>query len=87
VLTFKRSSSSCCLRTTRTVRAPLADGLRVGFKPAGRRVLREFLRAFRSIHFVGGFLLHEVRGRSVLDCRTVRDGADGLRPHRRRSVI
>jgi hypothetical protein len=41
------------------------------------RVLREFLRVFRSIH-CAGFLLHGVRGRSVLECRTVRDGADGL---------
>jgi hypothetical protein len=46
-----------------------------------------FLRAFRSIHFVGGFLLHEVRGRSVLECRTVRVGADGPWTHRGRSVI
>jgi hypothetical protein len=30
--------------------------------------------------------VHEVRGRSVLECRTVRIGADGLRVHRGRSV-
>jgi hypothetical protein len=30
-------------------------------------VHREFLRAFRSIHFVSVFLVHEVRGRSVLE--------------------
>jgi hypothetical protein len=34
--------------------------------PSALRVHREFLSVFRSIHFVGGFLLHEVRGRSVL---------------------
>jgi hypothetical protein len=50
-------------------------------------VLHVFLCAFRSIHFVSGFLLHEVHGRSVLECRTVRVGADGPRAHRRRPVI
>jgi hypothetical protein len=68
----------------RTVRTPLADGPRGGFQPAVHRV---FLRAFRSIHFSGGFLLHGVRGRSVLECQTVRDGADGPRAHRGWSVI
>jgi hypothetical protein len=87
VLTFKRSGSSCCLRTTWTVCAPLADGPRGGFQPAVLRVLRVFLHVFHSIHFVGGFLVHEVRERSVLECRTVRDGADGPRAHRGRSVI
>jgi hypothetical protein len=42
---------------------------------------------FDSIHFVSGFLLHEVHGRSVLECRTVRVGADSSRAHRGRSVI
>jgi hypothetical protein len=46
-----------------------------------------FLCAFCSILFIGGFLLHEVRGRSVLECRMVRVGADGPRAHRGRSVI
>jgi hypothetical protein len=46
-----------------------------------------FLRAFHSILFVGEFLLHEVRGRSVLECRTVRVGADGPRAHCGQSVI
>jgi hypothetical protein len=86
-LTFKRSGSGCCLRSTQTVRAPPADGPRGGFQLAVRRVLCVFLRAFRSILFVGGFLLHEVRGRSVVECRTVRVGADGPRAHRGRSVI
>jgi hypothetical protein len=85
-LTFKRSGSGCCLRITRTVRAPLADGPRGGFHPAVRRVLSMFLCAFRSILFVGGFLLHEVRARTILECRTVRVGADGPRAHRGRSV-
>jgi hypothetical protein len=66
---------------------PLADGSRGGFQPAVRRVLREFLCVFRSIHFVGGFLLHEVCGRSVLECRTVRNGADGPRAQRIQFVI
>jgi hypothetical protein len=52
-----------------------------------RHVLREFLRAFHSIHFVSGFLVHEVHRRSVLECRTVRDGADSPRARRVRSVI
>jgi hypothetical protein len=63
------------------------DGPRGGFQPAVRCVLREFLYIFRSIHFVGGFLLHEVCGRSVLECRTVRDGPDGPRAHCGQSVI
>jgi hypothetical protein len=46
-----------------------------------------FLRAFHSILFAGGFLLHEVHGRSVLECQTVRDGADGPRAHCGLSVI
>jgi hypothetical protein len=71
----------------RTVRAPLADGPRGGFQPAVHRVLRVFLRAFCSIHFAGGILLHGVRGRSVLECQTVRYGADGPQAHRGRSVI
>jgi hypothetical protein len=69
------------------VRTPLADSSRGGFQPAFRCVLRMFLRAFRSIHFAGGFLVHEVRGRSVLECWTVRDGADGPRAHHGWSVI
>jgi hypothetical protein len=69
------------------VRSPLADGPRGGFQPAVRRVLRVFLHAFRSILFVVGFLLHEVRGRSVLQCRTVHVGADSPRAHHGRSVI
>jgi hypothetical protein len=86
-LTFKRSGSGCCLRSTRTVRAPLADGPRDGFQLAVRRVLHVFLRAFRSILFVSRFLLHEVRGRSILECRMVRVGADGPRALRGRFVI
>jgi hypothetical protein len=66
---------------------PLADGPRGGFQPAIRRVLRVFLCAFRSILFVGAFLLHECCRRSILECQTVRVGADGPRTHRRRSVI
>jgi hypothetical protein len=55
--------------------------------PSVLHVLREFLRVFRSICFVGRFLLHEVRGRSVLECQTVCDGEDGPRAHHGRSVI
>jgi hypothetical protein len=69
------------------VRAPLADGPRGGFQVAVRRVLRVFLRAFRSIHFVGVFLLHKVRRQFALECRTVRVGADGPWAHCGRSVI
>jgi hypothetical protein len=32
-------------------------------------------------------MLHEVRGQSVLECWTVRDGADSPRVHRGQSVI
>jgi hypothetical protein len=58
-MTFKRSGSGCYLRSTRTVRALLADGPRGGFQPEARRVLHVFLRALQSIVFVGGFLLYE----------------------------
>jgi hypothetical protein len=76
-LTFKRSGSGYRIslggqsaRAWWTVREELdSSGV--------LHVLREFLGVFRSIHFVGGFLLHEVRGRSVLECRTVCGGADG----------
>jgi hypothetical protein len=71
----------------RIVCAPLVDDPCGGFQPAVRRVLREFLRVYHSIFFVSGFLLHEVRERSVLECQTVRDGADGPWVHRRRSII
>jgi hypothetical protein len=67
--------------------APLADGPRGGFQLAVRRVLRVFLCAFRWIPFAGGFLLHEVRGRSVLECQTVHVGVDGPRGHHGQSVI
>jgi hypothetical protein len=50
-------------------------------------VLREFLCVFCSIHFVGGCFLDEVCGRFVLECRTVRDVADGPWAHRGQSVI
>jgi hypothetical protein len=86
-LTFKRSASGYRIspggqsaRAWRTIREEPDS-------PSVLRVLRVFLRVFRSIHFVGGFLLHEVRGRSVLECRTVRVGADGPRSHCLRSVI
>jgi hypothetical protein len=55
--------------------------------PSVLHVLREFLRVSRWIHFFGGFLLHEVCGRSILECRTVHNGADGPRAHREQSVI
>jgi hypothetical protein len=42
-----------------------------------------FVRSILSVDF----LLHGVRGRSVLECWTVRDGADGLRAHHGWSVI
>jgi hypothetical protein len=66
---------------------PLADSPRGGFQPVVHRVHHVFLLAFCSIHFAGGFLLQEVRGRSVLECRTIRDAADGPRAHHGRSVF
>jgi hypothetical protein len=86
-LTFKRSGSGYRIssggqsaRAWRTVREEPDS-------PSVFRVLREFLRVFHSILFVGGFLLHDVRGQSVLECRTVRSGADGPRAHHGGSVI
>jgi hypothetical protein len=86
-LTFKRSGSGYrispggqSMRAWRTVREEPDI-------PSVLCVLREFLRVFRSIHFVGGFLLHEVCGWSVLECWTVRGGAGGPRAHRGWSVI
>jgi hypothetical protein len=75
------------VRTWRTVRLVGADSPRGAGWLGVLRVLRDFLRVFRSIHFVGGFLLHEVRGRSVLECRTVRGGTDGPRGQHERSII
>jgi hypothetical protein len=86
-LTFKRSGSGYrispggqSVRAWRTVREEHDS-------PGVLHVLPEFLHVFRSIHFVSGFLLHEVRGRSVLECRTVRGRADGPLAHRGWSVI
>jgi hypothetical protein len=69
------------------VHTPLADGPRGGFQPTILHVLRVFLHVFCSIYFVSGFLVHKVPGRFVLECRTVRDGSDGPRAHRGRSII
>jgi hypothetical protein len=82
-----RADVPTSVRTWGTVRLVGADSPRGPSWPRVLRVLRVFLRAFRSIHFVGGFLLHEVRGRSVLECWMVRVWADGPRAHRGRSVI
>jgi hypothetical protein len=86
-LTFKRSGSGYRIslggqsaRAWWMVREELDS-------PGVLHVLREFLGVFRLIHFVGGFLLHEVRGRSVLECRTVCGGANGPQAHRGRSAI
>jgi hypothetical protein len=49
-----------------------------------------FVRVVKRLSFdlfVGGFLVHEVCGRSVLKCRTVHDEADGPRVHHGRSVF
>jgi hypothetical protein len=43
--------------------------------------------AFLLILFIDGFLVHEVCGRSVLECRTVREEADSPRVHHGQSVI
>jgi hypothetical protein len=86
-LTFKRSGSGYRISSGgqsawawRTVREEPDS-------PSVLRVLHEFLRVFRSIHFVSGFLLHEVRERSILECRTVRGRADGPRAHRGWSIL
>jgi hypothetical protein len=70
-LTSKRSGSGCrnphggrSASAWRTVREEPDS-------PSLLHVLREFLRAFRLIHFFGGVSLHEVCGRSILECRTV----------------
>jgi hypothetical protein len=56
-------------------------------QPGRSSCLCEFLSAFLSIHFVSGFLVHEVCGQSVLECRTVRDEADSPRVHHGWSVF
>jgi hypothetical protein len=53
-------SSGCCPRSWRTVRETHADSPQGGFQLGVLRVRHEFFRVFRSIHFVGGFLVHEV---------------------------
>jgi hypothetical protein len=88
VLTFKRSGSSCCLRTTQTVRAPLVDSSRGGFQPAFHGVLHVFLFAFLSIHLAVCFWLQKV-WRTVREERSdsprdadgpwVEDGQSGFR--------
>jgi hypothetical protein len=86
-LTSKRSDSGCRNPPGRRYAGAWRTVREEPNSPSVRRVLREFLRVFCSIHFVGGFLLHEVRRRSVLECRTVCDGEDGPRAHHGRSVI
>jgi hypothetical protein len=51
------------------------------------RVRREFLSVFHSIYFVSWFLVHEVCGRFVLECRTVLDEVDYQWVHHRWSVF
>jgi hypothetical protein len=75
-----RGSHGLSARSPRTVRE-------VPDSPAVLRVLAGFLSASLSILFVGGFLVHEVCGRSVLECQTVRDEVDGPRIHHGRSVF
>jgi hypothetical protein len=72
-------------------RGPFARSLRtdreVPDSPSCSSCSCEFLGALLSILFVSGFLVHEVCGRSVLECRTVRDEADGPWVHHRWSVF
>jgi hypothetical protein len=82
-----RAALPAPVRTWRTVRLVGADSPRGPSWPRVLRVLHVFLRAFRWIHFVSEFLLHEVHGRSVLECQTICVGADGPRAHRGWSVI
>jgi hypothetical protein len=52
------------------------------------RLFFVFVRVLERLSFdtfFGGFLVHEVCGRSVVECRTVRDEADGPRVHHRQS--
>jgi hypothetical protein len=69
------------IRTWRTVREVTADCPRGAGEPGCSSCSCEFLSAFLSILFVGGFLVHEVCGRSILECRKVHDEADGPRVH------
>jgi hypothetical protein len=86
-LTFKRSGSGYNIYPGRqSARAWQMVGEEPD-SPSVLRVHRKFLHVFRSIHFVGGFLVHEVRGRSILECRTVRVGGDKPRVHLGWSVI
>jgi hypothetical protein len=65
----------------------LVDRPRGAWQPSCSSCSCGFLSASLSIHFVGGFLVHEVCERSVLEYRTVRDEADGPRVHHGRSVF
>jgi hypothetical protein len=86
-LTFKRSGSGYRISPGRQSTRAWRTVHEEPESPSVLHVLHGFLCFFRSIHFVGGFLLHEVGERSVLECQTVCGGADGPRAHRGRSVI
>jgi hypothetical protein len=87
-------SSAMLIRTWWTVREVTANRPRGHRGPSARCLTAQlffvfcgFLSASLSILFVGGFLVHEVCGQSVLECRTVRDEADGPRIHHGRFVF
>jgi hypothetical protein len=77
-----------------TAREVSADRLRGHRGPSARCLTAQlffvFVRVLERLSFdlfVGGFLVHEVCGRSVLECRTVCDEADSPRVHHRRTVF
>jgi hypothetical protein len=79
-LTFKGSSSGCRNSSGRQSAGTWWTVREEPDSTSVLRVLREFLHVFRSIDFVTGFLLHGVRGRSVLECRMVCDGGRSAGP-------
>jgi hypothetical protein len=77
----------CSVYAWWTVREARADNPWGVDSPAARHVLRLFLRVFHSIHLVGWFSVHEVHGRSVLECQTVHDEANGPQVHHGWSIF
>jgi hypothetical protein len=82
--------SAVLICTWWTICEVTADRLRGHRGPStwSQRTVRDFPDStFLSILFVGGFLVHEVCERFVLECRTVCEEADGPRVHHGQSII
>jgi hypothetical protein len=86
-LTFKRSGSGYRISPGGQPARAWQTVCEEPISPSFLHVHHEFLRDFHSIHFVDGFLVHEVRGWSVLECQAVCVGADGPWVHHGWSVV